>query len=150
VPGRPSLQPDGQSEERLLAVAETPTKRAVVHWFLCDSVDDLRSVILTCSQCSSLSAQLSHAGRCTVSLLTYRRVKLTAVLLRRNSLDSRSHTCPLPWGTCQLAMILSGWEGNRRPSESNGSLPPSLCLTSSANGLPCSENPSTHLVRYPL
>jgi len=41
VPGRPRL-PDGQSERRLLAVAETPTRHALIHWFLCDSDDQLQ------------------------------------------------------------------------------------------------------------
>ena len=44
IPGRPRALRDAESERRLLAVAETPSRRSTVHWFVCDSADDLQSV----------------------------------------------------------------------------------------------------------
>ena len=40
IPSRPVVH-GGQSERHLLAVAETPTKHAHIHWFLCDNDADL-------------------------------------------------------------------------------------------------------------
>jgi len=44
IPGRPRALRDAESERRLLAVAETPSRRSTVHWFVCNSADDLQSV----------------------------------------------------------------------------------------------------------
>jgi len=41
IPGRPVL-PAGQSIAHLVAIAEKPTPNATIHWFLCDSDDEIR------------------------------------------------------------------------------------------------------------